>query len=601
MTAPSVGSGDEPEYPSPTILHSRRLTGGNWFSECPGAVLEVRMDCEAARRAVDQWPFEARALATALGWTHVEFTSRHGVNDAFCFLSAPQDGLMTATAVAERAWVRAEAYVAAQDDPSRTVTLLEDDVPALHAALATERAQLSGVAAVEHAAAAHHVSFQCDDEACSVGSGSGGATWPLGAIPVSDTVPWGTVHDVPTVLVTGSNGKTTTTRLVAAMFRAAGMTTGWSCSDGVWVASDLESRELAAGDYTGPAGARLVLRDRAVQAAVLECARGGLLRRGLATTRATAAVITNISMDHFGEYGVHTLRDLAEAKSIVARALDGTGRLVLNADDAELVALAPTLSVPVVWFSMEPSRALVTAGIEAWGAGAALHNGHVQLAFDAVWTDCGHLDDMPITLGGSARHNIANVLAAALVASCAGASPLAVRTALQRFGREATDNAGRLQRYALGGVTVLTDYAHNPEGIRALAETAASFPATRRLLLLGQAGDRDDAQLVALAQAAWGSARYDRVILKEMPEMLRGREPGGVTRVLRRALLDAGAAAGQLAEAPSELAAVRAALQWAQPGDLLVLPAHTQRTAVGALLQGLGRQGWKPGEPLPPA
>jgi UDP-N-acetylmuramyl tripeptide synthase len=333
---------------------------------------------------------------------------------------------------------------------------------------------------------------------------------------------------------------------------------------------------------------------------VLECARGGLLRRGLATTRATAAVITNISMDHFGEYGVHTLRDLTEVKSIVARALDGAGRLVLNADDTELVALAPPLSVPVVWFSADASHPLVQAGVRAWGDGAVLNDGHLLVAHDGIWTDMGRIQEMPLTLRGAARHNIANVLAAALVASCAGAPPVAVSRAVQHFGSDSSDNAGRLQRYELGGVHVVTDYAHNPSGIRALAETAASFPANRRLLLLGQAGDRDDAQLVALAQAAWGSARYHRVILKEMPELLRGREPGAVTQVLRRALLDAGAPAERLSEAPSELAAVREALQWAQPGDLLVLPAHTQRTAVGALLQALVRQGWQPGEPLPP-
>jgi UDP-N-acetylmuramyl tripeptide synthase len=312
-------------------------------------------------------------------------------------------------------------------------------------------------------------------------------------------------------------------------------------------------------------------------------------------------VITNISMDHFGEYGVHSLRDLAEVKGVVTRVVGEDGFVVLNADDPELVALAPSIGARIVWFSADPSHSLVQAGVSAWGDGAVLNDGHLLVAHDGIWTDVGRIEEMPITLRGAARHNIANVLGAALVASCAGASPVAVSRALQRFGLDATDNAGRLQRYVLGGVHVVTDYAHNPGGIRVLAETAASFPANRRLLLLGQAGDRDDAQLVALAQAAWGSARYDRVILKEMPEMLRGRGPGDVTGVLRRALLDAGAAAEQLAEAPSELAAVRAALQWAQPGDLLVLPAHTQRTAVGALLQGLVRQGWKPGEPLPPA
>lgn len=593
-----VAAGAEPEYPSPTIVDSRRLMGANWYSAQPGTVLEVRMDDEAARRAVDQWPYEARTLATALGWTDAQFVSRHGTREATCFLTAPLDGLMTATAVAERAWVRAEAYIAAQDDAARTVADLAHDLPPLRAALAEERARLQPVVALAREAAARHLAFQLDDEACSAGSGAGGVTWPLDALPGSTAVPWDTLHDVPTVLVTGSNGKTTTTRLVAAMFRAAGRTTGWSCSDGVFIADRQASRELATGDYTGPAGARLVLRDRAVEAAVLETARGGILRRGLASTRATAAVITNISMDHFGEYGVHSLRDLAEVKAVVARVIHDGGRLVLNADDAQLVALAPSLPVPTIWFSTNDQHPLVLAGVSTHGDGAVLHEGHVLVAHDGVWTDVGQVHDMPITMHGKAPHNIANVLAAALVACCAGVSPAAVHGALWQFGSDASDNEGRLHRRLLGGVTILTDYAHNPDGIRALAELAASLPADRRLLVLGQAGNRDDAQLRALAHAAWRTLPADRMIIKEMVTMLRGRAPGEIPAVLASGLIDAGAPAERISVVPSEFEAVREALHWARPGDLLVLPVHVERKRVESLLARLQAEGWHPGLPV---
>jgi UDP-N-acetylmuramyl tripeptide synthase len=506
---------------------------------------------------------------------------------------------MTATAVAERAWVRAEAYIAAQDDAARTVADLAHDLPPLRAALADERARLHPVVALAREAAAHHLAFQLDDEACSAGSGAGGVTWLLDALPASTAVLWETLYDVPTVLVTGSNGKTTTTRLVAAMFRAAGCTTGWSCSDGVWVARDDERRELGTGDYTGPAGARLVLRDRTVQAAVLETARGGMLRRGLATTRATAAVITNISMDHFGEYGVHSLRDLAEVKGVVTRVVGEDGFVVLNADDPELVALAPSVGARIVWFSTRAGHPLVRRGVAAHGHGAELDDGRVRIAEHGGWADLGPVEEMPITMLGAARYNVANVLAAAVAANCAGVRSVALRATLACFGASGADNAGRLHRSTLGGVTVLTDYAHNPEGIRALAELAASLPAQRRLLVLGQAGNRDDEQLRALAVAAWAALPADRVILKEMPTMLRGRAPGEIPAVLRRALEGAGAPPARISVAPTEFDAVREALAWAEPGDLLVLPTHTERARVGDLLARLDALGWHPGEPLP--
>jgi UDP-N-acetylmuramyl tripeptide synthase len=194
---------------------------------------------------------------------------------------------------------------------------------------------------------------------------------------------------------------------------------------------------------------------------------------------------------------------------------------------------------------------------------------------------------------------VANVLAAALAAACADVRPEVLQATLASFGASAADNAGRLHRYTLGGVTVLTDYAHNPEGIRALAELAASLPAQRRLLVLGQAGNRDDEQLRALAVAAWAALPADRVIIKEMPTMLRGRAPGEIPAVLRRALEGAGAPPAHISVASTEFDAVREALTWARLGDLLVLPTHTERTRVGDLLARLEASGWQPGDPLP--
>jgi cyanophycin synthetase len=605
----TAASDADDEYPSLTILDSRRLTGANWWSDQPGAILEVRNAHLNDRRALEQWPREVRTLCEALGWPSGSPNAQpHGALSV-CFLAAPLDGLMTATTVAEQAWVRAEVWVRSQDGEPEAAAWLVSSAPVVHEALraryAIERAPLVAACAVVAEASKRGCSWQLDEDMVSVGSGVSGLGWPLDSVPVAELVTWYTVADVPVVLVTGSNGKTTTSRLVAAMWRAAGKTVGLSCSDGVFVQDVLGTRTLAEGDYTGPGGARLVLRDRAVQAAVLETARGGILRRGLATTRAHAAVITNISADHFGEYGVESLGDLARVKATVARILVPDALLVLNADDEHLRALGAALEREhpnaVAWFSQDDDNVLVLRGVQRHGFGAVVCNGHLMLAEHGVWGDVGALLDMPITLNGLAPHNVENALAASLTASVAGIPFAAVHAALQTFGAGAGDNAGRLQRRVVGDVTVLVDYAHNPDGMRVLGATAMAIPAARRLLVLGQAGNRDDAQLVALAQAAWASAQYEAVLLKEMPEMLRGREPGEVTRVVREALQEAGAPADVMSEWPSELDAVRAALQWAQSGDLLVLPTHAQKDAVDALLDSLAVQGWRAGEPLTPS
>jgi UDP-N-acetylmuramyl tripeptide synthase len=595
--------------PSPAILDSRRLTGANWWSANPGAVLEVRLTSRADRRALEQWPREVRAFYDALAWPDGAPDARPHGEVGICFVAAPRDGLLTATTVAEQAWVRAELMVRAAEGDDAAATWLTQSFEAvchaLRARATDERHRLAAACAVLDAADRHGCSWQIDDEVVSVGSGPSGQAWALSDAPDPDTIPWSAVTDVAVTLVTGSNGKTTTTRLVAAMWRAAGRTVGWSCSDGVFTDDGDSICTLAQGDYTGPAGARLVLRDRSIGAAVLETARGGMLRRGLATSRAHAAVITNISADHFGEYGVESLGDLARVKATVARALAPDALLVLNADDEQLRALgaAQEREHPnaVAWFSRTADHPLVARGVEAHGYGAVLHEGHLLLAEAGVWCDLGAAAAMPVTLGGAAPHNVENALAASLTASVAGAPYAAVYAALREFGADLHDNAGRLRHQRLGDVTVLVDYAHNPEGIRALGATAMALPAARRLLVLGQAGNRDSAQLAALAHAAWSSARYDRVIVKELPEMLRGRSLGEVTGVLREALVTAGAAPDGVDYAPSELEAVRMALRWATPGDLLVLPTHVQKAEVHALLDALEAQGWRAGQPLPPA
>ncbi len=615
-------SDDVNTFPSDTILDSRRLTGPNLFAAQPGAVLEV-LPAAATPARVQAWQQAVHRLREQLAWPAHTIVTRIRAHSAQLFISAPLDGLLTATLLNELAWLMALAHAGESAEDARVA----ERIAALHRDLLAqeveERDTLGRAALLCAQARVLGRQFLLDDELVTVGTGTGGVSWPVSATPAVSNVEWPAVHDVPIALVTGSNGKTTTTRLLAAMWRQTGQCVGWSCSDGVMVASGAQVHALEHGDFTGPGGARTVLRDRRVQVAVLETARGGLLRRGLAVTRADVAVITNISADHFGEYGVTSLRDLAQAKALVASVLDGPRRtLVLNALDAELVQLAVPDGVRVAWFAVATSSAdglsgdvddalasvtdvwtqalaRVHAGVTASGVGAFVRGERLHLAVDGTWHDLGPVAGFPCTLNGSARHNVQNLAAAAVAAGAMGAPLLAIEQALQQFGNQPEDNPGRLTQHSVGGVSVLIDYAHNPDGMIALCATAAALPASRRLLLVGQAGNREDDEVRALAHASWSALAFDHVIIKEIPEMLRGRALGAVSALLHDSLLAAGAPAERLQFAPNEFDGVRDALTWSRPGDVLVLGIHAERERVLRLLEQLKECGWRAGDALP--
>src|SRR5436305_3387256 len=312
------------------LLDSRRLTGPNLLSPCEGAVLDVALTPAEADAVVAAWRQAARALLDAVGWGGEEIAVRRFPGGASLFLSAPLDALYAATEANETAWEAARAAVSGgtgAPDPDLAAT-----VERLRAAVAAERNP--ALLALGDAAATRGVAFLADGEQVSVGLGSGSLAWPVAELPRPEEVPWESVHDVPVVLVTGTNGKTTTVRLLAAMARAAGIAAGSTSTDRIEVAGE----EVTRGDYSGPGGARALLRDRRVELAVLETARGGMLRRGLAVRRADAAAVTNVAADHLGEFGVHDLAALADAKLVVARAPGPAAPPGRNADDPLLAA-----------------------------------------------------------------------------------------------------------------------------------------------------------------------------------------------------------------------------------------------------------------------
>jgi UDP-N-acetylmuramyl tripeptide synthase len=324
------------------------------------------------------------------------------------------------------------------------------------------------------------------------------------------------------------------------------------------------------GDWSGPGGARAVLRHPDVDVAILETARGGLLRRGLGVRHATVALITNIAEDHLGDFGSQNLEELLDIKWIVSRVVEKDGTLILNADDPLLVRRAENFDGRIDWFSLRNDHPLVASHTAAGGRAFILDGDELVKIDDGQRLVICRGSDIPIALDGAARHNIANALSAAALTSRMGASPEQVRSGLTSMAPDR--NPGRCNLYDVQGFKVLVDFAHNPHAMQALFNVAKSVPAKRRALCFGQAGDRTDAQIRNLARCAW-EIGLELVVISELSVYARGRVHGEVHAILRDELKKCGAEADQILHFENESESLDSALQWARPGDLVIMLA----------------------------
>ena len=532
---------------------SRRLTGANLYFDGPGAALEA-IGADVPDAVVDEWRRGIAIAREQLGWMETAiFVRRHlsGVTLAF---AAPLDQLYAATEVNEWALTRAG------DDRAR-----DHRVPQTIVETAQQEADPQLVKLL-NAARLRDIPIHWDDEFFTAGEGHRSHQWPANQLPRVTELD-DAYGRIPKAVVTGSNGKTTVTRALASILSADGRRVGYSSTDGIVV----DGRVVEAGDFSGPMGLRAVMRNPMVDSAILETARGGLLRRGLATQDADVAIVTNVSADHFGEYGVHTLQDLADVKLLVHKSLRPGGTLIVNAGNAIVAERAAQLQdTRIAWFARTLAQA-VSNGLPACGT----DNGHLRLVTENGEFDLGETANMPISLGGRAQYNLENLAAAALAAHLLGVSAERIAQALATFGANKDDNVGRLQYWTVNGVHVLLDYAHNPEGLQLLLEVASQLRGPNRMgLLLEQAGNRLDKDIVELASVG-ASSLPAHVWIKEIGgDYLRGRSEGEVVGILHQALLGCGLLADQITVAPTIESLVKDTLSWAQTGDVLVLPVH---------------------------
>ena len=557
---------------------------------------------------LDGWRTRVARARRHLGWVGGSAIARAHVSGTSLAIPAPCDVLFLATEVNEWAWCATllehdrarfdglEAALLAEalenaTEPTLVVPPVLEERAAFdrfeRLASREARPRLRALIAAGNARALPHT---LDEEVLTLGAGHLSRSFEVGELPGVGHLDWLALGDIPTAIVTGSNGKTTSVRLIATCARAHGWPAAFNCTDGVFLDREL----IESGDYSGPVGARRVLREKRAHAAILETARGGILRRGIAASRAGVALVTNVSSDHFGEYGIDDLEGLADVKLSVAGLIQADGLVVLNADDAVLRRRAAGLaarfgrSLPLGWFALDADHATLVAHRASGGATAGVDAGRVRLSLAGVGSDLGAVVALPLAVGGSAQYNVSNLLGAALAAAALGIPPATIAAVFASFGADPADNPGRMMRFDIRGVRVIVDYAHNPEGLRGLLTVARHLGAGRgRLgLLLGHAGNRQDADLVAVARVA-AEFRPDLLVVKEDEAHLRGRSPGEIPRIIRAALIEAGMAASAVPVAASELEAVAVALDWARPGDVLALPVHSSvaRDAVLALLR----------------
>ncbi|AFZ34175.1 cyanophycin synthetase [Stanieria cyanosphaera PCC 7437] len=395
------------------------------------------------------------------------------------------------------------------------------------------------------------------------------------AAPVLDMLfPPGTSSRIPIIAITGTNGKTTTTRLTAHLYRQTGQVVGYTTTDGIYIDEYLVEK----GDNTGPYSAGVILKDPTVEVAILESARGGILRSGLAFDSCDIGVVLNVAADHLGIGDIDTIEQMAKVKSVVAETVKAEGYAVLNADDPLVAAMAQKVKCKVAYFSMNPDNPIIIDHIRRNGLAAVYENGYLSI-LEGQWTlRIEKAVNIPMTMGGMAPFMIANALAGCLAAFAQGVDLELIRRGIRTFKPSADQTPGRMNLFNLGDYHVLIDYAHNPHGYQAVGGFVRNWEG-EKIGVVGGPGDRRDEDLILLGQIS--AQTFDQIIIKE-DEDTRGRERGEVADLIAK---------GIVRENPhicyekilNETEAIETGLSMANQGSLVVILPESVTKAIALI------------------
>ncbi|TYZ06000.1 cyanophycin synthetase [Hymenobacter lutimineralis] len=384
------------------------------------------------------------------------------------------------------------------------------------------------------------------------------------AAPVVDMLfPRGSTARIPIIAITGTNGKTTTTRLIAHMVTSKGYKVGFTTTDGIYI----QGKQLQKGDCTGGQSAEFVLKDPTVNFAVLETARGGMLRSGLGFHTCDIAVVTNVAADHLGMRDIHTVEEMAAVKGVLPRTVRKNGWAVLNADDDLVYAMREKLECRVALFSMDENNPRILDHVENGGVAAVYEEGYVTIYKNSYKLRIDHAAEFPVTFGGRARFNIENSLATALTGYLCGFERDEIKTALRTFVPSSTKTPGRMNVYKFPKFEVIVDYAHNAHGIEKFEEFLRETPATRKIGMVSGLGDRREEDTLSFARVA--GRMFDEIILRQDRD-LRGKTAEELRELMTRGLqLDNPGVAINYIE--HEMDAIDHALQTAPDGSVVVM------------------------------
>ncbi len=403
------------------------------------------------------------------------------------------------------------------------------------------------------------------------------------AAPVIEMLyPPGKPSRIPIIAVTGTNGKTTTTRLIAHIVKNNGYKVGFTTSDGIYI----QNHMMEKGDTTGPVSAEYILKDPTVEFAVLETARGGILRAGLGFSRCDIAVITNIQEDHLGLNDIHNLEDLAKVKSTVARSVKKDGWAILNADDEYSVKIAADLTCNVAYFSMDEENPLIQKMCKEGRIVAVYENGFITIKKGEWKIRIERATHVPLTLGGKAKFMISNVLAATLASYLWGFKTEDISMSLQTFIPSAAQTPGRMNIFEFKKFKVLIDFAHNPSGYRGIEDYLESVDASKKIGIIAGVGDRRDEDIRKCATIA--ARMFDHIIIRQ-EKYLRGRTEEEIIQLILEGITSTGRNV-TYEIIPKETEAIKHAINSAEEGSFITALSDVVTNAIDIVQEYLDKE-----------
>ena len=399
----------------------------------------------------------------------------------------------------------------------------------------------------------------------------------VGGHVVDMLFPYGSNARIPIIAVTGTNGKTTTTRLIAHIAKMRGKKVGYTTSDGVYI----QNRLLMSGDCTGPVSAEFVLKDPTVNFAVLECARGGILRAGLGFKKCDIGVVTNVAGDHLGLKGIHTIDQLAKVKGVIPETVHKDGYSVLNADDDRVYAMRDNVESKVALFSMDEENPRILRHSRNDGISAIYENGYITIIKGEWKMRVAKAVNVPLTKGGKASFMIQNVLAAVLATYLQGFSIEDIKVAIESFIPSPSQTPGRLNMFNFDKFDVLLDYAHNPAGLRALHKYVEKLEGSPKVGIIAGVGDRRKQDNFELGQIA--AEMFDEVIIRQ-DRNLRGKDEDELIKEIHDGIIDVDSKK-PVKIINKENEAIKYAIENAKEGSLVVVSSDVVPDALNMVMK----------------